>query len=72
MSIRRRRIRGKWGGLNAKFIADMLDETYITTKRQLYKLKDKLNRYPTVKELGLFITQEINKNELKEIKRFII
>lgn len=71
--MRRKRIRGDWGGLNAKFIAEMLGMTLITTKRLLYAEKQSLGRtekpYLSPQELALFIHKQSLKKYLYEFNK---
>ena len=66
-----RRIHGRWGGLSATFIAEMLQLHPVTCRRLLYREKKRLDRYPNAIEIARFITENVTKKDLQNLRRFI-
>lgn len=72
MEPRRRRIRGNYGHLNPKFIAELLGISTSTCKLLLYKYKKEKwkGNYPSPRELCDFIFDIRMERELNELKKY--
>lgn len=64
-------VKGKWAGLSAVVISQLMKTHPVTTRRNLYRLRKKLNKIPTLGDLGDFIFRYREKVELKLIKKHL-
>lgn len=65
-----RQIRGKWGGLSAKVISELIDMPYHTCRKKLQDEEKRLNRPLERKEIGTFISERIIQRDLNIFNNF--